>query len=77
MPDPKWDEAQQFQLMSSLGYLEPEAVAENVHVKVARLETSIERLRATIARVGEICAGDHEAAYDLRADILAEIGGDV
>lgn len=36
-----------------------------------------ERLRATIARIREICEkGAHEAAYDLRADIMAEIGGE-
>lgn len=39
-------------------------------------ESDLTRLRATIARVREICAGDHDAAYDLRADILAEIGGE-
>lgn len=39
-------------------------------------EVCVDVLRATIARIREICAGNHDAAYDLRADILAEIGGE-
>jgi hypothetical protein len=34
----------------------------------------VERLRATIARIREICAVEYDTASDLRADILAELG---
>lgn len=50
--------------------------ASEIRPRIKDASAEIARLRATLARIRAICAVEYDAAYDLRADILAEIGGE-